>query len=55
MVQNDPTEAPANDDLKPAVTISFSDLCVGMGVDEDVMIERLGDVLLKREEANDGH
>ena len=39
----------SNDNLKPAVTISFDDLCAGMGLSEDAMIERIGDVLLKRE------
>lgn len=51
--QTQTSKKPANDDLRPAVTISFDDLCAAMGLDEDEMIERIGDVLLKREEKND--
>lgn len=47
-------ELAANDNPDPngvtATTISLTDLAVALGIDEDEVIERIGDILLRRED-----
>jgi len=42
------TEAINDNDMPPAVTISFTDLAAQSGIDEDTLLRRLADVLDRR-------
>jgi hypothetical protein len=50
MTQSIPPARPANNnDRIPKNFISFSDLATGMGLDEDVLLQRLAKIFSKRD------